>query len=168
MRAAAAVLLCLAALCTGGVLRDALRRRVRILSQMCLFLHRLRLCAHLRQPLGVLLSELAGLSCFSTLTFLPDCTARCRGGMPLPQAWSQAVAAFARAGRLSRQQGQLLSELIPTLAASDSRQLDALLDVYESQAREALEKAEETEKALGGLCVRVCGAAGLLLGILIL
>ena len=168
MRAAASVLLCAAGLCVGGVLRDTLRRRVLVLDQLCLFLRQLRFRARLHQPLGTLLSECSRDSGYSLLTFLPDCASRRQSGTPLPTAWEQAAGAFLRTARLSRREGQMLVQLVPALCTADGQQLDALLEMYDARAAEAVQRAAQTDASLGGLCVRICGAAGLLLGIMIL
>ena len=168
MKAAAAALLVGAFLCIGSLLRDGLRRRAQVMGQICLFLRQVRLRANLHQPLGAAVAELAQDPELALLTFLPDCAARCRAGVPLPQAWTLAVETFRHTGKISPPQGQTLANLLPALCAADGQRLDSLLNLYESRAQTALAQAEETAASTGGLCVRVSGAVGLLLGILIL
>lgn len=168
MRTLAAVLLTGACVCMGMRLRDRLRRCVRIWTQICLFLREVRLRARLHEPLGAQIAALSENRELESLTFLPDCAARCREGIPLPQAWTASVEAFARAQRLPRAQTQMLAQIVPALSDAAGLRVDALLDLYESRAAQALETAAQTEASVGTLCVRVCAAAGLLLGILIL
>ena len=168
MRAAAAVLLFAACLLAGGLARDALRRGVRSLEQLCLFLRRLRFHARMRRPLGAAITEMAGDPDLAQLAFLPECAALCRRGTPLPQAWRQTAEPFMC--RLQAVCGQTppVASYIPALAAADGRQVDALLELYEAQARDALEHARQRSAHLGRLCVQVGGAVGVLLGIMIL
>lgn len=168
MRAAAVVLLTAASLCAGALLRDGLRRRVQIFSQICLFLREVRLRARLHEPLDVQIGALAENRELSALTFLPDCAARVEKGQPLPQAWTAAVDTFVRAHRIPRAQGEMLSQCVPALSDADSHRVEGLLELYETRAAQALEKAAQTDASVGSLVVRICGAVGLLLGILIL
>lgn len=168
MRAAAAVLLTAAGVCMGMLLRDRLRRRVQIWSQICQFLREVRLRVRLHEPMDAQIASLSENRALRMLTFLPDCAARCRKGLPLPQAWTESVERFLHAGGLSRAQGEMLAQWIPALSAADSQRVDGLLELYETRAAQALEAASQREAAVGNLCVRICGAAGLLLGILIL
>lgn len=168
MRAAAAVLVTTASVCTGLLLRDRIRRRVQILSQFCLFLREVRLRARLREPLDVQIRLLSESSALFALTFLPDCAARIGQGQPLPPAWAAAVEAFLQKHSLPREQSGMLMQCIPALSDADGTRVEGLLELYETRAVQALEKAEQTEASAGTLLVRVFGAAGLLLGILIL
>lgn len=168
MRILAAVLLTGASACMGMRLRDGLRRRVQIWTQICLFLQEVRLRARLHEPLDTQIETLSENRELELLTFLPDCAARCRQGTPLPQAWTAAVEVFARNRRLPQAHRQMLLQCVPALSDADSLRVDALLDLYETRAAQALEAAAQTEASVGTLCVRVCAAAGLLLGILIL
>ncbi len=168
MRAAAAALLTAASVCVGMVLRDGLRRRVQILSQICLFLREVRLRARLHEPLDVQIGALAENGELSRLTFLPDCRTRIAGGQPLPQAWTAAVKAFGHTYRIPRTQGEMLAQCVPALSDADGQRVEGLLELYEARFAQALEEAARTDASVGSLLVRVCGAAGLLLGILIL
>jgi len=168
VRILAAALLTGASACMGMYLRDRLRRRVRIWTQICLFLREVRLRARLHEPLDAQIEALSENRELESLTFLADCAARCRQGYPLPQAWTASVGAFAGTCDLSRAHWQMLMQCVPALSDADSLRVDALLDLYETRAAQALETAAQTDASVGPLCVRVCAAAGLLLGILIL
>ena len=168
MKVAAAVLLTAASLCAGSLLRDGLRKRVQLWSQICLLLRQIRLRARLHEPLDVQIDTLARDRELEKLTFLPDCAAYCRQGQPLPKAWTTAVQAFVRERKLPRSQAQMLIQCIPALCDADSARVDGLLEWYEARSAQALETATQTDASVGALCVRVCGAAGLLLSILIL
>lgn len=168
MRIAAAVLLFAACLFAGGLARDALRRNVRMLEQLCLFLRQLRFRVRLHRPLGAVIAELAAQPDLSMLTFLADCAALCRKGTPLPQAWRLAVSAFTRSFHLSVGQLPPLAEYIPALASADGRQVEALLELYETQSRDALLQAQKKSERLGGLYLQIGGAVGVLLCIMIL
>ncbi len=168
MRAAAALLLTLASVCVGMLLRDGFRRRVRISEQICLLLREVRLRARLHEPLDVQIEALSANRELTTLTFLPDCAARIRQGEPLPQAWAAAAEAFLRMHRLPCTQREMLVQCLPALSDADGHRVEGLLELYETRAAQALEEANRREASVGALCVRVCTAAGLLLGILIL
>ena len=168
MRALAAVLLAAASVCAGMRLRDELRRRVQICGQICLFLREIRLRARLHEPLDAQLAALAEDRELERLTFLPDCVAACRQGTPLPQAWTAAVREFTRAHRLPYAEAQMLRQCVPALSGADSVRVDGLLEWYEARAAQALQTAVQTDASVGTLVVRICGAGGLLLGILIL
>ena len=168
MRAAAAALLTAASVCMGLLLRDGLRRRVQILSQIGLFLREVRLRARLHEPLDVQIVALSESRELQQLTFLPDCAARSRQGQPLPQAWTAAVEVFLRKNRSARAQGEMLLQCVPALSDADSQRVEGLLELYEARAAQALEEAAQKDASAGSLLVRVCAAAGLLLGILIL
>lgn len=168
MRAMAAVLLAASSVFAGLILRDELRRRVLVRTQICLFLREVRLRARLHEPLDVQIGSLSENHELERLTFLPDCASACRQGTPLPQAWTTAVRAFARFHRLPRTEAQMLSQCVPALADADSARVDGLLEWYEARAAQALQAASQTDAAFSSVCVRVCCAAGLLLGILIL
>ncbi len=168
MRAAAAVLLTVASLCLGVLLRERLRARVQLWDQVCLFLREVRLRVRLHEPLDAQIGALSENGELEQLTFLPDCAARCRQGQPLPQAWTSSVRTFARAHRLPRAQEETLVQCVPALSAADSQRVEGLLEWYEARAAQALESAVQTDASAGTLCVRVCVGAGLLLSILIL
>lgn len=168
MRAAAAVLSAIAFCCAGVLLRDGFRRRVEVCAQICLFFREVRLRARLHEPLDVQIGSLAQDRELEKLTFLPDCAARVRRGQPLPQAWTAAVETFLRLRALPRAQGEMLLRGIPTLSEADGTRVDGLLELYEARAAKALDVAARTDASVGGLCVRVCCAAGLALGILIM
>ncbi len=168
MRAAAAVLVTLASVCAGIRLRDGLRQRVQLWNEICLFLREVRLRARLHEPLDAQIETLSQDRELERLTFLAACAAHCRQGQPLPQAWTAAVRAFTRERRFTHAQTQMLLQCVPALCDADSARVDGLLEWYETRAAQALESAVQTDASAGGLCVRVCGAAGLLLGILIL
>lgn len=167
MRVLAAVLITAASVCAGMRLRDELQRRVQIRSQICLFLREVRLRARLHEPLDVQIASFSENRELDRLTFLSDCAAAARQGTPLPQAWTAAVRAFARAHRFPRAEAQMLLQCIPALSSADGARVDGLLEWYEARAAQALQAAQ-ADASDGTLIVRVCGAAGLLLGILIL
>lgn len=167
MRVLAAVLLTAASVCVGMRIRDELRRRVQIRSQICLLLREIRLRARLHEPLDVQIASLSENRELDRLTFLSDCAAVARLGTPLPQAWTAAVRAFTHAHRFPRAEAQMIQQCIPALSSADGARVDGLLEWYEARAAQALQAAQ-TDASDGALIVRVCGAAGLLLGILIL
>lgn len=168
MRVIAAVLVTAASVFAGVLVRMDLRRRVRVSSEICLFLREMRLRARLYEPLDVQITALSQDAGLTGLTFLSDCSGRCLSGQPLPQAWTSAVRTFARAQRLPRTTEELLLQCVPALTAADGGRVDGLLEWYETRAAQQLASAAQTDASVGSLCVRVCGAAGLLLGILIL
>lgn len=168
MRALAAAALTAASVCAGMLLRDELRRRVQIRSQICLFLRQIRLRARLHEPLDAQIAALAADRELEKLTFLSDCAAACRQGAPLPQAWTDAVRAFARTHRFSHAEAKMLTHCVPALSDADFGRLEGLLEWYEARAAQALQEAQQTDASVGALIVRVCGVFGLLLGILIL
>ena len=167
MRAAAAVLLFAASLAAGNLARGSLRRSVQILEQLCLFLRLLRFRVRMHRPLGDVIAQAAADPDLSALTFLPACIERCGAGEPLPQAWRQAVKPFTRRHRTIGQQMPLAS-YIPALVCADGRQVDALLELYEAQARDALQDARARSERLGSLYLQIGGTVGVLLGIMIL
>lgn len=168
MRVIAAVLVTAASLFVGMLLRERLRTRVQICGQICLFLREVRLRARLHEPLDAQIESLSQDHELEKLTFLRDCAAGCRQEQSLPQAWTASVRTFTHMQRLPRQLAQMLAQCIPALAAADGSRVDGLLEWYGARAAQALESASQTDASVGGLCVRICGAAGLLLGILIL
>lgn len=167
MRVLAAVLLAAASACAGMCLRDARLRRVQIHSQICLFLREVRLRARMHEPLDVQIGSLAENRELERLTFLPECAAAVRQGTALPQAWMCAVREFVRTHRLSRADAQMLLQCVPALSDANGVRVEGLLEWYEARAARALQAAQ-ADASDGAFIVRVCGAAGLLLGILIL
>ncbi|MBQ7547235.1 MAG: hypothetical protein IJT41_09755 [Clostridia bacterium] len=167
MKAAAAALIFTACLFAGSLARGSLRRVEQILSQLCVFLRRLRFCARLHRPLGAVIAQAADDPDLSALAFLSGCAASCRGGTALPQAWRDAVHTTP-AGRTIERYIPSLVSLIPALASADGRQVDALLELYEAQARDALQNARQKSEHMGSVYMQLGGAVGILLGIMIL
>ena len=167
MRTAAAVFAALACTVYGAYLRTGLMKRVRVLRELYTFLreaHTRILC--LREPFPQMLASCA--ESFPALPFLRDCTAACAAGAALPEAWCAAVRRFLRTCPLTKEEAKLLSACVPALAAADAQRIAETLALYTENVQMCVRRAEAQQEAWGKLCIRVCGAVGVLLGILIL
>ena len=168
MKAAAALLLAAAGFLTGWVLRDRLRQSVRVADA----LYRMNAeignrLLYLRQPLPQITALLSADSAFAALPFLADCAAQCSAGVSFPQAWQSTASAFLR-GQHLREDRVPLVQLGVSLTAADGEQIERLLELYAGQFLALRQSAQTALEKTGRLYLYVCGAGGILLGILVL
>lgn len=169
MRMLAAALAVLFGALFGLCLQNRLRRQERVLRQICLLLRQMRTkTACLHTPFPELVRAFCDAQAFSDLTFLPDCAVQCDAGVAFPEAWNEAVRRFRRSGALSAGAGRELSELAFSACGADAESVDGVLSMYEQTMCRYAREAREHSRTGGQLCVRVCGAVGLLFGILII
>lgn len=168
MRWVAAGLPVLLGIAVGAGLRGRMRRRVLVLRQICLLLRQMRAgTAYLHTPFPKLVESFCGSREFTALTFLQDCAVQCAAGTAFPDAWCTAVRRFQRCGALTAQAGRELAQLAESVCGADIQRADGVLALYEEAMHRYLLAAEEQDRTGGKICVRVCGAVGLLFGILI-
>ena len=91
----------------------------------------------------------------------------CREGIAFPRAWQTAAQKFMHTQHLSADRVPLAS-LAAALAAADERQIGELLTLYGEQFRALRQSASRSLEKNGKLCLYVCGAVGILLGILLI
>lgn len=169
MRAFVLILPVLLGAVFGRSLQNRLRRRERVLRQICLLLRQMRTStAYLHTPFPALVRSFCDGEAFKELTFLPDCAVQCDAGVAFPEAWHESVRRFRRSGALSAGAGRELSQLAFSACGADAQSVDSVLSLYEDAMHRHLQDAEEHSRTGGELCVRVCSAVGLLFGILII
>ena len=168
MRTAAALLITAAGILAGLLLRDRLRRKLRVADALC------RMCAeiggrmlYLCEPLPAITEALSRNETYADLPFLGVCAEQCRNGAAFPSAWRTAAEQFIRAQRISADRVPLVS-LGPALTAADARQIEQLLTLYGEQFGSLRQSAQESLDHNGKLALTVCAGAGVLLGILLL
>ena len=169
MKTAAAFCFAAAGIGCGLLFCGRLKRRVRILQQLCVLLREIEnRTVYLHLPFGQTVQTLSQSEAFSTLSFLADCAERCRAGVPFPRAWNTAVSVFTRAQSLHGDGAQMLAQLGASLTCANDTQLERVFALYmrvlQSDLCDAKQRLQTSEKPV--LCL--CAAGGILLGIMVL
>ena len=169
MKAAAALCFTAAGIWSGLFFCDRLKRRVRILQQLCALLREIEnRTVYLHMPFPQTVQTLSQSHSFSSLPFLADCAERCRAGESFPHAWNAAVTAFTHMQKMRSDGTQMLPQLGASLTYANDTQLERVFALYlqylQTDLREAKQILQTSQKPV--LCL--CAASGILLGIMVL
>ena len=153
----------------GLFFRAGFAKRVRLLQRLCALLQELEnRTAVLHTALPQTVEVLSETDAFCSLTFLKDCAAFCREGLPFPYAWSESVTAFLRAQKIRSDGAQMLPQLGVSLTCATDAQIERLLTMYAQYLQADLDTARQTLQTTGKLDLCLCAAVGILLGIMVL